>query len=72
MWKILIDILHVLARETVEYVIECSYILMSSVKANTIELANANKFTMLKKKDALTDVQGWYSAKSERKKQADN
>ena len=39
-----------LAGETVEYVLECSYILMSSVNANTIELANANKFTMLKKK----------------------
>ena len=50
MWKILIDILHVLAGETVEYVLECSYILMSSVNANTVELGNANKFTMFKKK----------------------
>ena len=39
-----------LAGETVEYVSECSYILMSSVNANIEEVENANKFTMFKKK----------------------
>ena len=68
MWNILIDILHVLTGETVEYVLEYSYTLMSSDDANIVELGNANKFTMLKKKDALTDVQGWYSARIENKK----
>ena len=39
-----------LGGETVEYVPECSYILMSSDDANTVELGNANKFAMFKKK----------------------
>ena len=68
MWRGQINILHVLAGETVEYVLECSYTLMCSDNANTVELGNVNKFTMLKKKDAVTDVQEWYSARIEIKK----
>ena len=44
-----------LAGETVEYVPECSYTLMSSDDANTVELGNANKFTMLKKKKGCSN-----------------
>ena len=68
MWRGQINILHVLVGENVEYVPECSYILMSSDNANTVELGNAKKFAMVKKKDALTDIQGWYSARIEIKK----
>ena len=50
MWRVLINILHVLGGETVEYVPECSYILMCSNDVNVGESGNANKFTMLKKK----------------------
>ena len=39
-----------LTGETIEYVPECSYTLMSSDDANIGELGNANKFSMFKKK----------------------
>ena len=57
-----------LGGETVEYIPECSYTLMSSDNANVGELGNAKKFAIFKKKDAVTDVQEWYSARIENKK----
>ena len=50
MWRVLINSLHVLVGEIVEYVPECSYTLMCSDDANIGELGNANKFAMFKKK----------------------
>ena len=68
MWRGQINILHVLVGKNIEYVLEYSYTLMCSDGANIGELGNANKFAMVKKKDALTDIQGWYSARIEIKK----
>ena len=68
MWRVLINILHVLVGEIVEYVPECSYTLMCSDDANIGELGNANKFAMFKKKDALTNIQEWYSTRIKNKK----